>query len=57
LSYDENILLQLAVGTPTVMAVAWLFSEIFERPFTRDGILLPAAKRLFNKEAPRAAPL
>jgi peptidoglycan/LPS O-acetylase OafA/YrhL len=51
LSYDANIALELAIGTPTVMAIAWVFSELFERPFTSGGLLLPWLKRRFTAAA------
>jgi peptidoglycan/LPS O-acetylase OafA/YrhL len=35
----------LVFVVPAIMAVAWLFAEIFERPFTRSGVLLPALRR------------
>jgi peptidoglycan/LPS O-acetylase OafA/YrhL len=50
LSYDANIVAQLLVATPTVMAVAWLFSEFFERPFTSGAVLLPKLRRLAGIE-------
>ena len=49
---DASALAQLFLATPIVMAAAWLFSELFERPFTSGGIVLPALRRLIS--APRA---
>ena len=37
----DGIRAQLLVTTPIVIAVAWLFGELFERPFTGGGVLLP----------------
>jgi peptidoglycan/LPS O-acetylase OafA/YrhL len=44
LRYDAYTLVQLLVGTPVVVGFAWLFSELFERPFTGGGLLLPALR-------------
>jgi hypothetical protein len=30
------------------VAVAWVFSELFERPFTSGGVLIPALRRRFS---------
>jgi len=49
LSRDANLVLHLLVVTPVVMAVAWVFSELFERPFTSGGTLLPALRRQMQK--------
>jgi peptidoglycan/LPS O-acetylase OafA/YrhL len=51
LSHDANLLAHLFVVTPVVLAVAWVFSELFERPFTSGGILIPALKRRFVTSA------
>jgi peptidoglycan/LPS O-acetylase OafA/YrhL len=53
LSHDANLLAHLFVVTPIVLAVAWVFSELVERPFTSGGILIPALKRRF---VPASAP-
>lgn len=45
LSHDANLLAHLLLVTPVVLAVAWVFAELFERPFTVGGVLLPALKR------------
>jgi peptidoglycan/LPS O-acetylase OafA/YrhL len=45
LSRDLNLLLHLVAVTPIVLLVAWFFSELFERPFTTDGVILPAIRR------------
>lgn len=53
-SRDTNIQIHLLVVVPITIAVAWLFSEFFERPFTSGGILLPAIRR---RLAPAARPV
>jgi peptidoglycan/LPS O-acetylase OafA/YrhL len=45
LSYDAILVAQLLVGTPMILAIAWLFSEFFERPFTTGAWLWPALTR------------
>lgn len=45
LSADANLLSHLVFVTPVVLVVAWLFAELFERPFTTGGVLLPALMR------------
>jgi peptidoglycan/LPS O-acetylase OafA/YrhL len=55
LSHDANLLAHLFLVTPIVLAVAWVFSELVERPFTSGGILVPALKRRFTSAAPDAA--
>jgi peptidoglycan/LPS O-acetylase OafA/YrhL len=55
LSDDGYAILQLVVTTPVVMAAAWLFSELFERPFTVGGILLPALRRRSSVARPQAS--
>jgi peptidoglycan/LPS O-acetylase OafA/YrhL len=42
---DANIEVHLLVVVPATIAVAWLFAELFERPFTSGGIVLPAIRR------------
>jgi peptidoglycan/LPS O-acetylase OafA/YrhL len=44
-TWDANIQLHLLVAVPFAIAVAWLFSELFERPYTSGGWLLPALRR------------
>jgi hypothetical protein len=48
LTYDANVAAQLILATPIVIAIAWLFSELFERPFTTGASLVPALKRRFR---------
>jgi peptidoglycan/LPS O-acetylase OafA/YrhL len=48
LSYDKVLMIQLMLGTPIVLAVAWLFSEFCERPFSGGGVLLPYIRRAFR---------
>lgn len=54
-SHDANLLAHLLVVTPIVLAAAWVFSELVERPFTSGGILIPAFKRRFATSAPDVA--
>jgi peptidoglycan/LPS O-acetylase OafA/YrhL len=42
---DMNLIMEVLVATPLVTALAWVFSELFERPFTSGGVLLPALRR------------
>jgi peptidoglycan/LPS O-acetylase OafA/YrhL len=51
LSYDANVAIHLLVVTPLIMVVAWLFAELFERPFTSGAYLLPAIQRRFGIRA------
>ncbi|HYP87616.1 MAG TPA: acyltransferase [Polyangiaceae bacterium] len=51
LSHDANLLAHLFAVTPIVVAVAWVFSELVERPFTNGGVLIPALKRRFSARA------
>ncbi len=44
-SVDSNIQIHLLIVVPITIAVAWLFAELFERPFTSGGLLLPALRR------------
>ena len=53
LSYDANIAVRLLFVTPLVIALAWVFSEFFERPFTTGSVLLPALQALFGKTRAR----
>jgi peptidoglycan/LPS O-acetylase OafA/YrhL len=46
--------LELLLVTPLVLAFAWLFSELFERPFSSGGTLLPALRRRFELARPSA---
>jgi peptidoglycan/LPS O-acetylase OafA/YrhL len=48
---DAMVAIHLALITPVVVGVAWIFSELFERPFTSGGILLPAITRRPSREA------
>jgi hypothetical protein len=41
--------MHLVVVVPLIMVVAWLFAEIFERPFTGSGVLLPALRRKVDR--------
>jgi len=52
---DGMVLVHLLVVTPIVVALAWIFAELFERPFTSGGILLPALSRRTPRE-PRPVP-
>jgi peptidoglycan/LPS O-acetylase OafA/YrhL len=47
--------LHIVVVVPVIVAVAWVFAELFERPFTGGGVLLPALRKRFRRAA--AAPL
>jgi peptidoglycan/LPS O-acetylase OafA/YrhL len=44
-SVDANIQIHLLAVVPVTIAVAWLFAEFFERPFTTGGLILPAIRR------------
>ena len=44
-SYESNLQIHLVFVTPLVIALAWIFAEVFERPFTTGGVLLPALGR------------
>lgn len=46
-SVDTNIQIHLLVAVPVTLFVGWLFAELFERPFTSGGIILPAIRRRF----------
>jgi len=48
--YDAVVALHLLVATPVVIGAAWLFAELFEKPFTTGSILLPRLKRLLGIE-------
>jgi peptidoglycan/LPS O-acetylase OafA/YrhL len=50
--YDAQIAIHLLVDSALVMGVAWLFSELFERPFTSGGLLLQALQRRLRRPAP-----
>jgi peptidoglycan/LPS O-acetylase OafA/YrhL len=51
---DLNIQLQLVIVAPITIAVGWLFAELFERPFTSGGIVLPAIRRRSTRRVPVA---
>jgi peptidoglycan/LPS O-acetylase OafA/YrhL len=55
LSYDANVVVHLLLVTPLVMAVAWVFSELFERPFTTGAVLWPALQRRLRLAPPEAS--
>jgi peptidoglycan/LPS O-acetylase OafA/YrhL len=44
-TYDANIGVHLLVVVPITIALAWVFAEFFERPFTSGGLILPAVRR------------
>jgi peptidoglycan/LPS O-acetylase OafA/YrhL len=48
LSRDAILASELLIVTPVILFVAWVFSELFERPFTTGGTLLPALRRRFD---------
>lgn len=48
---DAIVVLHLLLAVPFVVAVAWVFSELVERPVTGGGILLPALRRRFVRPA------
>ena len=52
LGHDANLFVHLLVVTPLVLAIAWLFAELFERPFTTGGVLWPALQRRFRPARP-----
>ena len=41
LPYQTALWLHLLAVTPLLIALAWLFAEVFERPFTGGGVLWP----------------
>ena len=41
----------LLLVVPLIVAIAWVFAELFERPFTSGGVLLPALRRRFGRAA------
>ncbi len=43
--WDTNIQIHLLAVVPATIALAWLFAELFERPFSSGGIVLPAIRR------------
>jgi peptidoglycan/LPS O-acetylase OafA/YrhL len=45
---DAHLVIELLVVTPITLAVAWVFAELFERPFTSGGVLLPALQKRFG---------
>jgi peptidoglycan/LPS O-acetylase OafA/YrhL len=55
---DAHLQLELLVAVPITLALAWLFAELFERPFTSGGVLLPALRRRLGAaaESPKPAP-
>lgn len=53
LGYDASIAVQMFVGISVVLATAWLFAEVFERPFTTGALLVPALRRRFRPEQGR----
>jgi peptidoglycan/LPS O-acetylase OafA/YrhL len=57
LPFDLNTLLaiQLVLGTPVMLFLAWLFAEFFERPFTGGGVVLPALRRKFSPDRAAAS--
>lgn len=42
---NTNIQIHLLVVVPITMVIAWVFSELCERPFTSGGVILPALRR------------
>ena len=52
--HDANLLLHLFLVTPVIILVAWVFAELFERPFTTGGLLWPALQRRFRRSEPQA---
>jgi peptidoglycan/LPS O-acetylase OafA/YrhL len=52
LSYEAGVLLHLTIVVPALVAFAWVFSELFERPTTSGGILLPALRKRWKAEKP-----
>jgi peptidoglycan/LPS O-acetylase OafA/YrhL len=46
LGKDANLILQLLVLTPILLAISWLFADFFEKPFTTGSRLLPLLRRL-----------
>ncbi len=54
-SRDASFLLQLVGVTPVVLAVSWFFAELFERPFTGGGVILPALRERFARRAESTA--
>jgi len=57
LSHDAIVASELLIVTPVILSVAWVFSELFERPFTTGGILLPALRRRFEPAPPHSLSL
>jgi len=52
---SANLALELLVITPITLAIAWLFAELFERPFTSSGVLLPALRKRWGGASPAPA--
>ena len=44
LTDDQILTVQLLIGTPIILGIAWVFGEFFERPFTGHGVILPYVK-------------
>jgi peptidoglycan/LPS O-acetylase OafA/YrhL len=53
---DVMALFHLSVVVPVIMLFAWFFAELFERPFTSGGIVLPALRRLRRTPEPTVMP-
>ena len=56
LSADGMALVHLLIVCPVIMLLAWFFAELFERPFTSGGIVLPALRRRFRGAEPSVMP-
>lgn len=52
LGTDLRWLAHLLVGGGASLALGWLFSEFFERPFTGGGVVLPWLKERFRSATP-----
>jgi peptidoglycan/LPS O-acetylase OafA/YrhL len=53
LSFDANVGVHLLVVAPLIMGVAWVFSELFEKPFTTGGLLFRRRGRESSVAAPQ----
>lgn len=57
ISRNTNIQLHLLVVVPLTIAVAWVFAELFERPFTSGGIVLVTIRRWLRGATPESVKL
>lgn len=45
LSYEQILIVAVLVGLPCIVFAAWIFSLVFERPFTTGDVIMPFLRR------------